>query len=105
MEDSHLARCLEVPGAQSLSLFGVFDGHGGAEVAKFCERYMVDEFLRLREEEADLGVALVKAFHRMDDMLRDSKWVQQEGSHRGDTRCLLCRPYTSGAYCACLCVC
>ncbi|KAF5825869.1 phosphatase 2C-like domain-containing protein [Dunaliella salina] len=74
MEDSHLARCLEnAPGAPPLSLFGVFDGHGGAEVAKFCERYMVDEFLRLREQETDLGAALVKSFHRMDDMLRDSR--------------------------------
>ena len=76
MEDSHLARCLEnAQGAEPLSLFGVFDGHGGAEVAKFCERYMVDEFLRLREQEHNVGEALVKAFHRMDDMLRDSRSV------------------------------
>jgi protein phosphatase 1G len=75
MEDSHLAKCLETPaGSPPLALFGVFDGHGGAEVAKFCERYMVDEFLRLREQEADVGASLVKAFHRMDDMLRDSRW-------------------------------
>jgi serine/threonine protein phosphatase PrpC len=33
MEDAHIA---ETQLTDSISLFAVFDGHGGPEVAKFC---------------------------------------------------------------------
>ena len=36
MEDAHIAK-LEL--ANNISLFAVFDGHGGPEVAKFCSAY------------------------------------------------------------------
>lgn len=36
MEDAHIA----IPNlTNDISLFAVFDGHGGAEVAKFCSEY------------------------------------------------------------------
>ncbi|GFH05585.1 PPM-type phosphatase domain-containing protein, partial [Haematococcus lacustris] len=43
-------------------------------VAKFCQRYLVAEFSRLRDAEG-VEAALIKVFHRMDDMLRDTSRV------------------------------
>lgn len=45
MEDSHIT-LTELPGFSDLALFGVFDGHGGREVALFCREYMPDEVCR-----------------------------------------------------------
>jgi protein phosphatase 1G len=39
MEDSHINRT-GLP--DNVSVFGVFDGHGGAEVAKFVKNHFVD---------------------------------------------------------------
>jgi len=79
MEDSHLAEVL--PQEPGTSLFAVFDGHGGAEVAKFCQVHLPAELARLRAEGEgdDVGASLVKVFHRMDDMLRESKCVVERG--------------------------
>mmetsp|Transcript_13371 Transcript_13371/g.25255 ORF Transcript_13371/g.25255 Transcript_13371/m.25255 type:complete len:446 (-) Transcript_13371:64-1401(-) len=45
MEDSHITMT-ELPGFSDLALFGVFDGHGGREVALFCREQMPDEVCR-----------------------------------------------------------
>eukprot|EP00617_Octactis_speculum_P014926 CAMPEP_0185749958 /NCGR_PEP_ID=MMETSP1174-20130828/8656_1 /TAXON_ID=35687 /ORGANISM="Dictyocha speculum, Strain CCMP1381" /LENGTH=479 /DNA_ID=CAMNT_0028426283 /DNA_START=192 /DNA_END=1631 /DNA_ORIENTATION=+ len=53
-----------------VSMFAVFDGHGGKEVAKFCRARMPNEFMASQEfKDGDIGTALVKVFHRMDEML------------------------------------
>ena len=36
-------------GDESCAMFGVFDGHGGAEVAKFCQKYMATEIQQLAQ--------------------------------------------------------
>jgi len=41
-EDAHIHSCDIAPG---ISLFSVFDGHGGVEVAKYCERHFTQELL------------------------------------------------------------
>ena len=41
MEDAHVTSLDVIPG--EISIFGVFDGHGGSEVAKFVEIHLVDE--------------------------------------------------------------
>jgi protein phosphatase 1G len=79
MEDAHLA---ETAVDANTQLFGVFDGHGGAEVAKFCQRYMVAEIKSLKEfdDSATVEDALVRVFHRMDEMLREPQYsVEIEG--------------------------
>jgi protein phosphatase 1G len=39
-EDAHIC-AVEIEAG--VHIFGVFDGHGGCEVAKFCEKYIVSE--------------------------------------------------------------
>ena len=43
MEDSHIA-ATNLPG--NVHVFGVFDGHGGAEVAKFVKDNFVKELIQ-----------------------------------------------------------
>lgn len=77
MEDAHLAE-VSIHADTNTCLFGVFDGHGGAEVAKFCQRYMVQEIQKLNEfTGSGVDDALVRVFHRMDEMLRDGQYMQE----------------------------
>lgn len=67
MEDAHLA-CLDIePG---ISLFGVFDGHGGCEVAKFVGVHFVEELKKNENfKRGDFKQALIETFLLMDRML------------------------------------
>ncbi|CAN0512761.1 unnamed protein product, partial [Ectocarpus sp. 12 AP-2014] len=80
MEDSHLA-CLDLIGkdsttpaadpAKKIAAFAVFDGHGGAEVAKYCSAHICDVVKGTEAfKEGNLGLGLKQTFLKMDDMLR-----------------------------------
>jgi len=43
MEDAHISK---LDFNDNNSLFGIFDGHGGAEVAKFVEKNFITELLK-----------------------------------------------------------
>ncbi|KAI8471037.1 MAG: phosphatase 2C-like domain-containing protein [Monoraphidium minutum] len=76
MEDAHIAQT--GLGHGTGAMFGVFDGHGGAEVAKFCQRYMATELQKLESFGGEaVEEALVDVFHRMDDMLRDHSFADE----------------------------
>lgn len=45
MEDSHIANVTDL--GNGMSFFGVFDGHGGQEVAIFVKKHFVEELLKL----------------------------------------------------------
>ncbi|GMP34451.1 hypothetical protein CsSME_00007312 [Camellia sinensis var. sinensis] len=67
MEDAHAAH-LDLD--TSTSFFGVYDGHGGKAVAKFCAKYLHQQVLKHEAYLAgDLGTSLQKAFLRMDEMM------------------------------------
>ncbi|KAF7123289.1 hypothetical protein RHSIM_Rhsim12G0184700 [Rhododendron simsii] len=52
------------------SFFGVYDGHGGKEVALFCAKYLHQEFMNQEAYLAgDLGTSLRQAFLRMDERM------------------------------------
>mmetsp|Transcript_14393 Transcript_14393/g.20707 ORF Transcript_14393/g.20707 Transcript_14393/m.20707 type:complete len:511 (-) Transcript_14393:396-1928(-) len=86
--------------ATAAHVFGVFDGHGGAEVARFCQLYLVDVLTRqttwsqaLRQTHGDpkhttvpsvpslrnyakstpMGQALCDTFHALDRMIDDPR--------------------------------
>lgn len=77
MEDAHI--CLNSLSGEGywggLGLFGVLDGHGGEQVAKFSSIHLPQELCKfsLGKEswEEDLRSALIGSFHRMDELLRD----------------------------------
>ena len=68
-EDSHIAD-VKLPNGEAI--FGVFDGHGGKEVALFVQKHFVNVFKKLPEYKAgNYEAALTKAFITMDDMMDD----------------------------------
>eukprot|EP00977_Amphora_coffeiformis_P000239 scaffold75_cov165-Amphora_coffeaeformis.AAC.15 len=80
MEDAHVATTLD-----EFKVFGVFDGHGGPEVARVCQLYLVSVLKKqptwdkaLQNEpyhgnpaDSPLGLALREAFHALDRVIGD----------------------------------
>ncbi|KAK1323253.1 putative protein phosphatase 2C 11 [Acorus calamus] len=71
MEDAHAA----LPDLDNCtSFFGVYDGHGGKVVAKFCAKYLHTQVLKSEAYLAgDLGASVQKSFFRMDEMMRGQR--------------------------------
>ncbi|XP_074280452.1 putative protein phosphatase 2C 60 [Silene latifolia] len=71
MEDAHAA----FPDLDaSTSFFGVYDGHGGKVVSKFCAKFLHQQVIKSEAYSAgDLATALEKAFFRMDEMMRGQR--------------------------------
>jgi protein phosphatase 1G len=78
MEDAHITIPVLEGDLSSMSLFGVFDGHGGKEVALFCRDKVPQVFVESMAKGGGndgsgsngIAQALVRTFHKMDDMLR-----------------------------------
>ncbi|RDX76533.1 putative protein phosphatase 2C 60, partial [Mucuna pruriens] len=71
MEDAHAAH-LDLDA--STSFFGVYDGHGGKVVAKFCAKYLHQQVLKNEAYLAgDIGTSLQESFFRMDEMMRGQR--------------------------------
>jgi len=68
MEDAHLAHLDVVEG--EISIFGVFDGHGGCEVAHYIKNHFVDEIKKTESfKKGDYKNALIETFLTIDKML------------------------------------
>lgn len=77
MEDAHISDPNFTP---ETSLFAVFDGHGGDEVAKFCEKQF-GEALKKNPNflKGDYKTALEETFMRMDALLVNSAVTDADG--------------------------
>lgn len=82
MEDAHIADTeVQLPSSLTLAcdnkkakVFCVFDGHGGCEVARFCQLYFVDVLVNQEHwkgNHVDIGKALASAYHFMDELIDD----------------------------------
>ncbi|XP_006653569.1 probable protein phosphatase 2C 42 [Oryza brachyantha] len=70
MEDAHAAlENLDV--STNTSFFGVYDGHGGCAVAKYCANHLHNVVREQGNFRQDLPSALRSAFFRMDEMLKN----------------------------------
>ena len=68
MEDAHI--CEPDINGEGIGLFAVFDGHGGIEVAKFCERHFVEQLLKNSNFlQKRYGPALEETFLLMDTLI------------------------------------
>lgn len=68
MEDAHITNPLF---DKDIGLFAVFDGHGGLECAKFCERFFEGKLKEQPEYQSrtDLQKAFENTFLGLDKML------------------------------------
>ncbi len=72
MEDSHISDIGIGPNNQ-ISLFGVFDGHGGKEVSQFVKKYFTQEYLNSKSFKiGNFKNALIETFLRMDDLMLEN---------------------------------
>lgn len=70
------------------ALFGVFDGHGGAQVAKFCARHLPTEMAAAGGRGRTVVEALHECFHGLDRLLQNPKCSQELLSlAHDDTKC------------------
>ena len=75
MEDAKLSK-LDLDNKSMI--FGVFDGHGGKEVAEFVSRHFVNEILNNNAyRNQNYEQALKETFLRMDDMLRTPEGLKE----------------------------
>uniref|UniRef100_A0A0D9W6T0 protein-serine/threonine phosphatase n=1 Tax=Leersia perrieri TaxID=77586 RepID=A0A0D9W6T0_9ORYZ len=72
MEDAH-ATIEDLDVSTNTSFFGVYDGHGGCAVARYCANHLHTKVLEQEDFSGNLPNALGKAFLRMDDMLRNQE--------------------------------
>lgn len=70
MEDAHAA-VLDFDSCTSF--FGVYDGHGGKVVAKFCAKYLHQVVKSEADKNGDLCESLQTAFLRMDEMMKGQR--------------------------------
>jgi protein phosphatase 1G len=76
MEDAHIAQ-LDVNQGQC-SVFGVYDGHGGREVAKYVEKHLLAELVQTESfKNGDYAKALIETYLLLDKNL-DKKDVKLE---------------------------
>ncbi|KAK9808817.1 hypothetical protein WJX72_004207 [[Myrmecia] bisecta] len=69
MEDAHSV-ALDLDDASGAALFGVFDGHGGKSVAKFCAKYLANELTKTEAfRQGDVEHALTEVYLKMDELL------------------------------------
>ena len=83
MEDSHIS----IPDLdENIALFAVFDGHGGAEVAKFCSDNFAKE-LKLNEnfKKGNYKEALEDTFLRMDEILMGENGLEILRQYKQET--------------------
>lgn len=80
MEDAHISEPTLTP---DIALFAVFDGHGGDEVAKFCEKNFPEKLKKNASFlKGDYKTALEETFLEMDVMLL--KMAANDGGDKGD---------------------
>ena len=77
MEDTHITEISK--GIKSdIEVFGVFDGHGGKEVAQFVKAHFMNEFLNSDSfKNGDIKKALTDTFLKMDELMLSNEGKEE----------------------------
>ncbi|XP_037449869.1 probable protein phosphatase 2C 21 [Triticum dicoccoides] len=74
MEDAH-STILDLDDSSSTSFFGVYDGHGGANVALYCAKRLHNELVNDEDYLTNLEEAMGRAFSSMDEQMQaNDEW-------------------------------
>ena len=77
MEDAHMI-CLDLGPNKDTNLFGIFDGHGGCEVALFVGHHFAEEFIKNENYlNNDIKTALESNYLKMDEMMLSESGRQE----------------------------
>ena len=81
MEDAHICHTIDLKNNEKAYLFGVFDGHGGKEVAQ----YVKAEFKKVFESQPDFKEgnfdrALYKTFMKLDEDIGKEEYAIETGT-------------------------
>ncbi|KAK8460067.1 hypothetical protein SEVIR_2G269266v4 [Setaria viridis] len=66
------------------SFFGVYDGHGGPAVARYCANHLHIELLKQPAFHRYLAHAIERTFFRMDVMMRDRNAEKELSKYGGN---------------------
>ena len=77
MEDAHMI-CLDLGPNKDTNLFGIFDGHGGCEVALFVGHHFAEEFIKNENYlNNDIKTALESNYLKMDEIMLSESGRQE----------------------------
>ncbi|KAH9582062.1 PPM-type phosphatase domain [Trypanosoma melophagium] len=111
MEDAHVAQ-LNLDGNKHHAFFGVFDGHNGHKIAKYCGGHLLDELMSAPQyREGKYEEAFKESFRSLDSKISEMPALRSEGgtavicvllskgeivcANAGDSRAVLCRGSTA----------
>ena len=81
MEDSHISEEMTLPNGDMGAVFGVFDGHGGSEVAAYIKENFMKVFTATSEfKQMNYEGALDSTFMKLDDKVQEEDYAQDTGS-------------------------
>jgi len=71
-------RTIAVELAPNLLMFGIFDGHGGAEAVDYVVKHLSGHVKRVLADNSDLKTALQEAYLKVNDgFTEDSKYIKR----------------------------
>lgn len=82
MEDRHVAEFRRLDDGNEVGLFGVFDGHSGADVATYLRNHLFDNILGEPDFWENTMGAIRRAYHRTDRKVLKKKKVTADGEER-----------------------
>ncbi|CAN6249247.1 unnamed protein product [Urochloa humidicola] len=83
MEDAHTA-VLDLDARTATSFFGVYDGHGGPAVSKYCAKHLHTELRKNAQFHRNPADAIRETFLRMDVKMRRSKAGKELSKYGGN---------------------
>ena len=77
MEDAHITDISKGEN-ERFNIFGVFDGHGGKEVAEFVSKHFTENFLKNENiKKNNIKQAIIETFLKMDELMFQKEGIEE----------------------------